>query len=428
MESEKQGLVFVRTNSVTVRIGLIFFIICVAVLTWFGISWQLGNMLADVTQPSEANAASLSSTAVSLSSRDPLTNWLKASVEQSKSPKAISGFETVVRLSPYDYRWWGQLGRAYEQADEEKKAEVAHQRAAELGPNYVVPQWQLGNFLLRLGKGDEALKAFYKVVSLEPVYRDQVFSIVWDYYDGDHKKLEALADGRPYVIAGLAKFYAAKGLPDKCLEAWNRLDEKSKSENFKIAGLIAQALYDKGFLATSVKFVDQLGREKGARVGEFLNGGFEEEILNPENVLFSWKVSKAEGMRVQTNSFRKHGGRRSLEISFSGYRKPDINNIYQTIAVESGSSYRLSFWIKTEGLTSAGLPIIQVVNASDSKPIAASPAFPSGTKEWQEYVFNFLVPDNSEGIAVRTSREYCGESCAITGSFWYDDFQLKEIE
>ncbi len=428
MRKDTQGLHALESKSVPVRIALVSFAVFWLVFLYFAGSWQLGNMIASITEPTAGNAKSVSEIAFGMSPRDPMTNWLAAVLRQDENAQDVAGFEKVVLLSPYDYRWWGQLGRAYEQADKAKEAEAAFKRSAELAPNYVFPQWQLGNFYLRAGNEAEAIMALQKAAEIDPSYREQVFSIVWDFYEQDSAKLEALAGNNADVNAGLAKFYAAKGLPEKSLEMWKRLSNSEQQKNSEIARLVAQALYDKGFLKTSVQFINQLGIEKGARIGAVHNPGFETGFSQPEDALFSWNVPAIKDVRVQLNGFRKHGGKRSLEVSFNSYENSQLAAVYQTIAVSPGTKYRLSFWVKTQNLVSRGMPVLEVINFSDKEVLASSKAFQAGTNEWQNMSVEFTVPADSEGVSIRTAREYCGEKCLLTGTFWYDDFQMTEVK
>src|SRR5437667_194962 len=81
-----------------------------------------------------------------------------ATLEQdiSTPDAAATFFEDTVRLSPYDYRWWIDLGHSLEQAEKLDRAESAFKRSVELAPYYAFPHWQLGNFYLRQKRGDEA--------------------------------------------------------------------------------------------------------------------------------------------------------------------------------------------------------------------------------------------------------------------------------
>ncbi len=69
-----------------------------------------------------------------------------AKPETARRPK--NDFENVVKLSPNDFRWWIELGRAYEQAENvQGRGKKPFVRAVNLAPNYTFPHWQLGNFL-----------------------------------------------------------------------------------------------------------------------------------------------------------------------------------------------------------------------------------------------------------------------------------------
>ncbi len=143
------------------KIGLAAAALIVLVGLWFGIRWQYGNMLADLTPVSAPNAKQIADIAVSFAPSDPLPRWLAASLEKEtfsaeSIDRSVGMFEDVARLAPNDYRWWIELGRAYEQAEKPENAEAAFKRAVELAPEYTYPRWQIGNFYLREGRPDEA--------------------------------------------------------------------------------------------------------------------------------------------------------------------------------------------------------------------------------------------------------------------------------
>ncbi|MDH3494715.1 MAG: carbohydrate binding domain-containing protein [Acidobacteriota bacterium] len=427
MERKSKGFIIFGSGSIAARFALGALILSALVFAWFTVSWQMGNMLAEITQPTDSNAEPVSEMAAGYAPGDPLAQWLKAMVAQDRSAKAYGGFETVIRLSPYDYRWWVQMGRAFEQADKLEQAAAAFDYANRMAPNYVLPKWQSGNFYLRQGDETKALEYFKVTATRDALYREQVFFIVWDYYDQNTEKLESIVGDDPAVLAGLARFYASKGMPRESVRAWNRLSKSEQAANAGVARLVSQAFYDKGFFASSIKFRNELGIEKGAAVGKIHNGGFEDEMLSGPEVLYSWRINRIDGMRVQTNSFKKRTGKRSLEVSFAGYDKPAIYNIFQTVAVEPGATYKVSFALKTEKLVAQGAPVVEVANPMDGRVLATSKAFPGGTNDWEIYSLEFRVPEDAEGVNIRTAREYCGEGCYLKGTFWYDDFQLEKI-
>ena len=399
---------------------------------WYSIRWQFGNMLAELSVSTDQNAKSIAAFAVSLAPSDPITNWFAANTERDiftpeKIENSLRNFENVVKLAPHDFRWWIQLGRAYEQADKPENAEKAMLHAIELAPNYTFPHWQLGNFYLRQGRDAEAFAELKKAAETNIVYREQVFSIAYDFYEKDTAKLEQLAGNSSEGKAGLAKFYAAKERAEDSLRIWNTLSEDEKQKHQDVAKIIAQALYEKRFFRSAVQFVSQLKIEPNAKAEAIENPGFETELGN-EKIYFGWRILPLEKIKVDRDRNHKHEGIWGLRVLFTGFAGIELYNIYQVAAVQPAARYRLSFWVRTENLKSAGTPLMEVVNANDDRIITVSKAFSSETNDWQQIQVEFTTPANAEGITLRLGRAYCGNACPIVGTLWLDDFNLERLK
>jgi tetratricopeptide (TPR) repeat protein len=328
----------------------------------------------------------------------------------------LRGFENTVRLAPNEYRWWIQLGRAYEQSDKMDRAEKALKYAIELAPNYTFPHWQLGNFYLRQGKEAEAFTELKKAAQNNVTYREQVFSIAWEYYDKNTAKVEELAGDSTESRAGLAKFYAAKERAEDSLRIWNTLSDDEKQTHEEIAKIIAQALYDKRFFRQSAQFVRQLGIESNAKAESIENAGFETEIRNEGKV----------DVKIDPN--QKREGLKSLRVSFKGFSSTELYNVLQVVPVYPSIRYQLSFWVRTENLRTAGTPNLEIVNSNDDRLITVSKAFPNESNDWTQIQTEFTTPANAEGITIRLGRTYCGEACPILGTIWLDDFKLERLK
>lgn len=418
------------TRRLSVRIGLIAMIIFAMAFGWFAIRWQLGNMIAELTSPAEPNAKELAALARSFAPSDSLTSWLAANTKRGgltgeNAENPLEDFIQTVRLSPFDYRWWIELGRGYEQAENIAMAEQSYLKAIEVAPAYTYPRWQLGNFYLRQNRSEEAFSELKNAAQKNAVYRQQVFSILWDYYGQDTARLEQIAGDLPEVKTGLVQFYAARGRAEDSLRIWNTISDEEKREGLPIARVVAQSLYEKGFYRTAVGFVGGLGIEK-AKPETIQNGGFEDPISFTDYIYFGWKFSQAEKIDINLDGAQKREGIRSLRVTFNGYSNPQLSNIYQIITVNPGENYILSFWLKTENLKSAGTPVLDVLNTKDNKIIATSKPFPAGTNDWQEFRIEFTAPSDAEAVYIRTARVFCGDACPLVGTFWYDDFRLEK--
>ena len=430
-ENTQKQIEFLDSRRMSVRIGLLVMIFAAVVFGWFAIRWQIGNMLAELTTPADPNAKEIGQIAQSFAPGDPLATWLVASTEKDiltseKIENPLDDYEETVRLSPNDFRWWVELGRAREQSSTPESAESAYLRAIELAPTYTYPHWQLGNFYLRQNRSEEAFGELKKAAQNNLRFRQPVYSIAWEFYDQDKARLEAIAGELSDAKVGLAQFYASKELPEDSLRVWNTLTVEEKRQNVSVAKLVAQILWDKQKFRSAVEFVRETGIEPQAKAGTIQNGGFEESVGKPETTYFGWKISPVEKMNVQLDASQKHDGRRSLKVSFSGFSEAQLGNILQIVAVSPGVNYRLSFWLKTEELKSAGTPVLEILDSKESRLIAASKPFPTGTNDWQKITLDFTAPEIAEGIFVRTGRSYCGDSCPIVGAFWYDDFKLEK--
>src|SRR5689334_15658284 len=136
------ALVTLETKTTKARIVLAVIVLSACAFAWFAVRWQLGEMLAEQTSVSDPNATELASVAVSLSPTNSLALSFRAGVANDLfSPenieRSVNLYQNVVRHAPVDFRWWGELARAYEQAGRYDAAESSFKRAVELAPAYV---------------------------------------------------------------------------------------------------------------------------------------------------------------------------------------------------------------------------------------------------------------------------------------------------
>lgn len=412
---------------------MIVVLTCTLVFAWYSIRWQLGSMLAELTHPSEPNSERIAQLARNLAPGDPTATWLAANKEKENfSPesleRSIRTFEQLVRLSPNDFRWWIELGRAYEQAEQPERAEAAFSRAVQLAPEYTYPHWQFGNFYLRQNRTEEAFTELRKTTERSVVYREQVFSLAWDYFDQDPERVEALAVDTPDVRATLALFYAARGSAENALRVWNALSDEDKASHQDTAKRIARGLFEKHRYRESLAFSVQTGIDPEAQFEAITNGGFERFLGSPEDTIFGWRVYRGEGkIDILPDSNVKYEGTKSLRVSFRGYVKPELHNVVQFIAVQPGARYRLSFMVRTDNLRSGGPPLIQVISTRQNLGIAATEPFVPGSEDWKQVTLEFTAPGDYDGVHVRTGRVQCSEECPISGTIWYDDFRLTKL-
>jgi len=433
MSGEKVSqVVFIRSRSVIVRAGLVLAILLSLWLAWYAFSREIGNMMAEVTGPTDQNAKATAYAAVWMAPKDPFVNWLLATTENDsfipeKAEASVKNFENVVRLSPYDYRWWIELGRVREQIEDMEGSEKALKRSVELAPTYSYPRWQLGNFYLRQGRTDEAFAELKLAAEHNAVYREQVFFTVWEFFNHDKEQLEKIVGNSPQVRANLARFYAVHDQPEDSLRSWDTLTPEEKQENKPLGLVIMQSLYERKRFRPALSLARELGREPQAEPEQIQNGGFETSVSSLKDNLFGWGVTDTDKVNARLDNTQKHEGKRSLRLNFNAFNEPNFVNVTQIVAVEPGAHYSLTFWVRTENLKTAGPPLLEIGGINELRVFGGTAPFAVGTNDWQQMRIDFTAPEDADGVVVRTVRLYCGSNCPIVGTVWYDEFNLQKF-
>ena len=413
-------------NVLAIMLALIF--------GWFAIRTQIGSMLAEQTSTTVENAAETARLASDLAPLDPRPKWLEAvKLRQSFSSddidRSVGLIEEAVRRAPYDFRIWTELARGYEQAERYDEAENSLLRAIELAPAYAVPHWQLGNYLLRQDRLDEAKAELKRAASTSSIYRDQVYALAWDHFGKDPARVEELASESADARANLANFYSGREAGRDSLRIWNTLSPEQKSQYEGIGRQIAWRLYQIGDVRESLSIARDVGLARDAQDETVNNGGFEKFIGEHDENIFGWKIFRNESkFEALPDSQQKAEGSRSLKVTFRNYVKPDLYNVAQVVTVQPGKRYRLNFKVRTDNLRSGGGPYLEVLAVKKWTRLAASEPFPTGSADWTDYSMEFTVPLDVEGVELRTVRAFCGEECPIAGSFWYDDFRVQRLD
>jgi len=396
----------------------------------FGVRAQLGNMISEGVVPGDPQTESLALTAESLSPSDPKAIWLAASTRNSgvdaKSARIVAEeLKLSIELSPYDFKWWIERGRVLEKAGRLAEAESHLLRAVALAPNYSAPRWYLGNFYLRSGNKEKSIEHFAIAAKGETGYREEVFAIIDDFFESPSQYLAKIVGRDAEMTVTLSRYLAVRGKFVESLSAWNRLssEDKNRLEIFAIA--IAQSLYDRRSYKAASSVLKDLGRED-ADPGKVLNGGFENNFLNPKDVFFGWRISSRNRVDVRADGRNKKEGKRSLRISFDGTEQEFVGNALQIVVAEPGKKYRIAFWVRGESVRTAGSPRVDILSLSDGRNFGSSEPL-KGTFDWQRKSIEFTVPEGEEGFLLAINREPCGPQCPIYGVLWFDEFLLEEI-
>ena len=425
-------LKIINTQAAVVRVALLVIVLSAAAGAWAAGRWFFANVLAEAVAGAGEPGRQTLLWAQTAGPRDPLTHRALGGLERrsfdpAAKSRAVRDYEEAVRLSPFDYRIWLDLGQARQQAEDAAGAEKAFRRAVGLAPRYAAPRWFLGNFLLRAGRLDEAFAELQRASDADPGYRPQFFNAVWQVSDKDLPTLQRAAGPTSAARADLAQFLLGQQRPNDALNVWNSLSGQEKKQFAQLGegmrdGFLAAKKYH---AALSVARGLATTEENAPTIGRVTNSGFEDAAATGP---FAWQANSVAQAQTGTDTARKHSGNNSLRVNFKITSNLAWANVTQLLAVDAGGRYRLSVYVYTDSLKSAGPPVLQILDAPTQQILASSAPLPTGSsKGWQLVSVAFAA--RGEGVILRLARESCGAdtTCPIFGTVWYDDFSLERL-
>ena len=433
-QAKTPSIVTIRLKTTT-RWLLLLPAIGALLVSWFAVRWYVGNTLAEYAPTVENGGIEMARVAARWAPGDPFTHWRLASLEDkvfsaANLADAAREYQLAVTLSPYDYRYWMELGRALEATGDVSGGEKALKRAVDLAPAYSHPRWHYGNVLLRAGKQDEAFVQLALAAKLDSQMRPPVFGLAWQVFDGDVDKIAAAACPFTPVRMQFATFLVGRSKVEDAMRVWrtispeDRKTEITLGEEFKT--ILMQNKHFRPLLEVS-QATDPT--TDGPAPEQIWNGDFERDIQPTSAKDFYWVINSRPAARIGTDPIA-HSGKGSLRILFKATDKLDTVGVSQTIVVMPDTQYHFEGYYRTQDLTSGGMPSISILDATNEAVLVKSPPAPSGTNDWQKIALDFKTGPQSDGIIVRVTREPCAEQeqvCPLFGTIWYDDFTLKRV-
>jgi hypothetical protein len=399
---------------------------------WMTVRWYVGDTIAEYAPDVTEGGLDMARMAVRWAPGDPLAHWRLGSFEEKvfsaeNIAAAVAEYETAVRLSPNDYRYWMEFGRALESSGDRESGEKALRRAVELAPAYSHPRWHFGNLLLREGKYNEAFEQLGHAVESDNEMRRPVFDLAMQVFDGDVNEIAKVACVSPAARLQFASYLVKVDRSDDAMRMWSAVGAADRAGQSELTKEFEQALIDtKQFHAVLTIMRDLEPQLATAEPEQFQNGGFESELTQSVRDTFNWMIEARASMQAALDG-QAHSGKNSLRLAFRVPRSLEKIPVSQTVVVEPGTSYRIEFYVRAAEVVSSSTPAVQVTDAVDGSVLGTSIPAPSGTSPWQQVTLDFATKPKHDGITVGLYRAPCadGQICPIYGNIWYDDFNIK---
>jgi tetratricopeptide (TPR) repeat protein len=418
----------IKLNTTALRVLVLALAVLCAIFAYVFAKWFFANTIAARSIYKEVAEFS-----VELAPADPQTHFASAVLHEKTFPPAdlpvsLAEFEQAAALSPYDYRFWFELGRARERSGDTAGAEKAFRKALELAPNYSQIQWGLGNFLLRQGNEGEAFAFIRKAAESDKTFAGPAITSAWQLFQGDMARMKSFAGESVNLKAALALLLAREKRFDEASTVWTSLPENLRMTDFKANGdEIYQKMLEARKYRAAVQIFSDIAEsdEKKFTLGKVTNGGFEANI-NPQNKgVFEWQIGEGVEPQVFVDKTQKHGGEISLITILNNKDGKAFRTISQTVAVEANKRYVFETFYKSELKTAATFRW-EIVDAADNNKILASTEAIAANADWTSLKTEFVAPEATEAVTIRLARVACGATlCPISGKLWFDDFSLN---
>ena len=353
------------------------------------------------------------------------------SLESVDPQGALQQLNSAVRLNPYHAQAWLDLGVALELQGKTDQAEACLRRADFLAPNLPASQWAIANFFLLHGNVDEAFRHFRVVLSGTSTYTPAIFNTAWKASNDPKQILDELipSQGAPqfdylYFLVGRQKWEEAQDVWARIAASPEKFPAERARQYIDVLAFnlhrpdqawdVWSELLKKGLISPTEDPVSQ---------NLIFNGHFEQD---PTNLGFDWRIAPLEGVYAGLDETTYRSAAHSLLIQFSGNGNVDYHNVYQLVRVQPNHPYRLSWSMKTEGITTDSGLRMEVRDPYDPRALDQFSDSLIGTAEgWSTSTMDFKTGPKTELIMVTVARVPSAKlDNQIAGKGWVDDVSV----
>lgn len=335
-------------------------------------------------------------------------------------------YRQSLKINPLQPDVWLDLSRAYKTLGQQNSAEFALERAVRLSPNDGELMWNAGSFWLMNNMPDKATGTFRQYLLLEPAGQKRVYDLYWKLKrDNSYILRNVIPDSYEYISSYLLYLISRNKIPEAA-EAWNMIDLEYLEQNVFIAYmnfLIQEGLYEAAGDLWKEITTQITGLEIEKNSSLIWNSGFDNLLLNGG---FDWSMRETKGVDVFIDDVIKLTGAHSLGVTFDGKHNPDITIARQIVRIKPDTHYRLSGYVKTNGITTKNGIVLQV-SGHRCKGLYKKSLPVIGTNLWREVALEFRTPMDCNALIVSIRRELSKKlDNKIEGTAWIDSIMLKQ--
>ncbi len=366
--------------------------------------------------------------------------------------RALAHLQRALQENPFEFRNWMHLGQGYEAVGDRARAEAAYRQALAGAPQYFLPRWLYGNFLLKQGDSDRALDAFADAARANPEALANIAELLQDV-----ERLERF--GRRisdmHVRARLCAVLLSRGALWSAFALWRGLpwDEELK---LKLARILISRGIGAGEYALAHAIWGDLRQRVYGHHGDATeecvwNGGFElvplaERITDPplaafglgeESVIpereFDWRIQSDEQVAARIVRDASYEGERALRLEFVRHEAVRFSGVSQFVLLRPATAYELRFAYAADVRGDPRVSV-EIVEVRQGGPREGSVLFrwsllPKADRTgWTLVRGTFETSPETSLVLLRLRRDPAPSLADfVKGRVWFDAFSIRPI-
>jgi len=308
------------------------------------------------------------------------------------------------------------LSEVYLEQDNYDQSELLLKRAHYLSPYSFKLIWRMAILSLWIEEKELAMELLNTISKVDS---GKVFDLAWRVFDDEDLIYNQLVNKNN--IKNYMNFLMAKNEVDNTYRVWERLTEYNNIDDELQNRYLDFLIKNDEFLKAGNIWNKKHGKsEEDIHVW---NGSFESKPIQHG---FGWIIKKSDHAYVGYDWDHKKDGKYSLFIEFDGKDNLSFNNISKIVPVKPASEYELSYFIKTEDLTTTNGIYSTVSCYPNSNLYRTKTPVVNGTNSWKKIQENVLIPEKCNALKLVFLRDRSKKlDKFISGKVWIDNVKLS---
>jgi hypothetical protein len=323
-------------------------------------------------------------------------------------PRAGEEYQAAVRLNPYRSAHWLELSKYYEQAKNEERSRDAMKQALEHDPNYAQTHWAAANLYIRLNDLKSADFELRRTADLDVSYVQQVLDLVWHFYEDPDRIMATHVPNTKQANLIALNYFLSQQNEHGAEVVWAKLRafNTRQQDRFRYVDYLVTIQKPREawnvFMFPAAESADPI-----------FNASFETE---PSNGGFDWRFATSDQAEARRDTTTAKTGSASWLVQFDGKENLDYSGLTHWIPVTKGKQYKLSFWMKTEAISTNEGMFVEVDGQASEKQV--------GSTYWQQFTIPFTASSDIATLRLRRvpSKKFDN---LLQGKVWLDDFALN---